>query len=72
MNMERQQLKYLPSNATRGALGFASLAVMTIGACLAWGVGVGMFVFGLVFYIDLSADEAIERFTNITRKDEGS
>lgn len=57
----------LPANPRRAAIGAVALCCMAAGAFMLWGLGGALFVGGLFAAVDLSVDEAVERFTRTTR-----
>lgn len=60
-------MKHLEPNLFRGFVGLIALVFMMARAWIMWGAGTAMFSVGLLLAIDASSDEAVERFTGISR-----
>lgn len=67
--MKSPKLTYLPVSTSRGVAGLCFVACMATGAYFLWGIGGALFSLGLFMALDISCDEAIERFTKIKRGD---
>lgn len=65
--MSTVELKMMKPSAERGMLGMLAMALIAIGAGILWGIGGCLLAIGLALWVDLSTDEAVERFTGTSR-----
>lgn len=65
--MSAVELKMMKPSAVRGFFGILAMVLIGFGAGLLWGLGGCLLAIGLVLWIEVSTDEAVERFTGTSR-----